>query len=61
MEMFLEMDTEEWLRTKPYGKGDGFNFPIVNFPFICSNIPTAPPYAVYNFSVDTVFQNLWLL
>ena len=21
-----------------------FNFPIVNFPFICSNIPTAPAY-----------------
>ena len=24
-----------------------FNFPIVNFPFICSNIPAAPAYGVY--------------
>jgi hypothetical protein len=23
------------------------NFPIVNFPFICSNIPVAPGYVVY--------------
>jgi hypothetical protein len=26
---------------------DYFNFPIVNFPFICSNIPAAPAYGVY--------------
>jgi hypothetical protein len=24
-----------------------FNFPIVNFPFLCSNIPSAPAYGVY--------------
>ena len=24
-----------------------FNFPIVNFPFICSKIPAAPAYGVY--------------
>jgi hypothetical protein len=29
------------LRTKLYDKRDDFNFPIVNFPFICSNIPAA--------------------
>jgi hypothetical protein len=23
------------------------DFPIVNFPFICSNIPAAPAYGVY--------------
>jgi hypothetical protein len=26
---------------------DDFNFPIVNIPFICSNIPAAPVYGVY--------------
>ena len=26
---------------------DDFNFPIVNFPFICSNIPTESAYGVY--------------
>ena len=28
-------------------KRDDFNFPIVNFPFIYSNIPAAPAYGVY--------------
>ena len=26
---------------------DDFNFPIVNFPFICNNITAAPAYGVY--------------
>jgi hypothetical protein len=33
--------------TKLYDKKDDFNFLIVNFPFICSNIPAAPAYGVY--------------
>ena len=39
--------TEERLRTKLYDKREVFNFPIVNFPFICCNIPAAPAYEVY--------------
>jgi hypothetical protein len=35
------------LRTKFYDKRYNFNFPIVNFQFICSNIPAAPAYGVY--------------
>ena len=35
------------LRTKLYDKRDDFNFPIVNFPFICSNFPAASTYGVY--------------
>ena len=26
---------------------DDFNFPILNFPFICSNIPTALTHGIY--------------
>ena len=36
----------DW-RTKLYDKRDDLNFPIVNFPYICSNIPAAPTYGVY--------------
>jgi hypothetical protein len=43
----LHLDSEGRLRTNLYGKRDDFNFPIVNFPFICSNIPAAPAYGVY--------------
>jgi hypothetical protein len=73
LDLHLEIDNEGRLRTKHYDKGDDFNFPIVNFPFICSNIPTAPAYVVYifqlirysracgSFSADTIFQSLWFL
>ena len=35
------------LTTRLYDKRDNFNFPIVNFPFLSSNIPSAPAYGVY--------------
>ena len=41
------MTTDGRLNTKIYDKRDDFNFPIVNFPFLCSNIPAAPAYGVY--------------
>ena len=47
LDLHLEIDSESRLRTKLYDKRDDFNFPIVNFPFICSNIPAAPAYGVY--------------
>ena len=36
-----EIDSNYWLRTKPYDKRDDFNFPI-----IFSNIPAAHAYGV---------------
>jgi hypothetical protein len=47
LDLHLEIDNTERLRTKLYDKRDYFNFPIVNLPFICSNVPTAPVYGVY--------------
>ena len=47
LDLHLEIDSEGRLRTKIYYKGDDFNFPIVNFPFICSNIPAASAYGLY--------------
>ena len=35
------------LTTRLYDKLDDFNFPIVKFPFLSSNIPSAPAYDVY--------------
>jgi hypothetical protein len=54
LDLHLEIDSEGRLRTKLYDKRDDFNFPIVNFPFICSNIPAAPAYGVY-------ISHLWFL
>ena len=47
LDLHLEIDSDGRLRTKLYDKRDYFNFTIVNFPFICSNIPAAPAYGVY--------------
>jgi hypothetical protein len=47
VDIHLELDSEGRLGTKRYDKRDDFNFPIVNFLFICSNIPAAPAYGVY--------------
>ena len=47
LDLHLDIDSEGWLRTKLYDIREDFNFPIVNFPFICSNIPAAPAYGEY--------------
>ena len=47
LDIHIEIDSEWRLRTKLYYKRDDFNVHIVNFPFICSNIPAAPAYGVY--------------
>ena len=48
LDLHLDIDNEELLRTTLYDKRDTFNFPIVNFPFICSNIPAAPAHGVHS-------------
>ena len=35
------------IRTKLSDKRDNFNFPIVNLPYMCSNISSAPAYGIY--------------
>ena len=47
LDLHLEIDSRGRLQTKLYDKRDDFTFPIVNFPFLCSNIPAAPAYGVY--------------
>ena len=47
LDLHLEIDSKGRLRTKLYDKRDAFNFPIANFPFICSNFPAAPAYGVH--------------
>ena len=56
LDLHLEIDNEPWLRSKVYDKRNAFNFPIVNFPFTYSNIPTVHAYGVH-LSVDPIFQN----
>ena len=48
LDCYLGIDNGK-LVTKLYDKRDDFNFPIVNFPFLSSNIPSAPAQGVYVF------------
>ena len=54
LDLHLEIDIAGRLRTKLYDKREDFNFPIVNFSFICSNIPEAPGYGEYLSQVKIV-------
>ena len=47
LDLHFEIDTDGRLRKKLYHKRDDFNFHIVNFPFICINIPAAPVYWIF--------------
>jgi hypothetical protein len=39
--LYLEFDDSGQLSTKIYDKRDDFNFKIINFPNMCSNIPAS--------------------
>ena len=43
---FLDLYSGQ-LSTKIYDKRGDFNFKIINFPNMCSNIPASPAYGVY--------------
>jgi len=47
LDLYLEHDINGTLTTKYYDKRDYCIFPIVNYPFLDSNIPSSPAYGVY--------------
>ena len=47
LDVLLNIDVGGKLTTQLYDKRDDFDFAIVNFPYICSNIPLSPVYGVY--------------
>ena len=47
LDLLFIRDKSNNITTKFYDKRDRFGFHIVNFPFMSSNIPSAPAYGVY--------------
>jgi hypothetical protein len=47
LDALLTLDTNGKITTQLYDKRDNFNFSVVNFPYLCSNIPVSPAYDVY--------------
>ena len=46
-DLFFIRDKNNNITTKLHDKRDAFGFHIVNFPFMSSNIPSAPAYGIY--------------
>ena len=47
LDLAFIIGTNNKLYTKLHDKRDDFNFQIVNFPFLSSNITSNPSYGVY--------------
>ena len=47
LDLTFIIESNNRLYTKLYDKRDDFDFHIVNFPFLSSNIPCSPSYGVY--------------
>jgi hypothetical protein len=47
LDRLLNIDSNGRLTTSLYIKRNDFDFAIVNFPFLCSNVPLSPAYGVY--------------
>ena len=47
LDLIFIRDKSDNITTKLYDKRDAFGFHIVNFPFMSSDIPSAPAYGVY--------------
>ena len=47
LDLLLSIGRDGQLHTSIYDKRDDFNFHILNFPFLSSNIPTSPAYGVF--------------
>jgi hypothetical protein len=47
LDILLNIDSNGRLTTSLYDKRDDFDFAIVNFPFLCSNIPLSLAYGAY--------------
>jgi len=47
LDLRLEIDENHNLREQLFDKRDDFDFPIVNFPYLCSNVPASPAYGVF--------------
>ena len=52
LDLHLEMYGQGKLITKLYNKHDDFSFCIVDFPFVCDNIPSAPAF-VFSYHITT--------
>ena len=70
LDLTFIIDSGGKLSTRLYDKRDDFDFHIVNFPFLSSNIPSGPSYGVYisqliryahTMMISDITTNAWLI
>ena len=73
LDLTFIIDSGGKLSTRLYDKRDDFDFHIVNFPFLSSNIPSGPSYGVYisqlirlhdaahTMMISDIATNAWLI
>ena len=54
LDLLLSIERDGQLRSSLYEKRDDFNFPITNFPFLSSNIPSSQAYGVLSHSLYSI-------
>ena len=59
LDIFLFFDTDGRLKTLIFDNRDGFNFPIVDFPFLSSSIPSVSSQDVSRFGCHTCIHTLY--
>lgn len=53
--LHLKIDNEDRSKTNLLDKSDDSSFPVMNFPFVCSKITTAPAFRGYIFPLIRYF------
>ena len=48
LDLLKSIGRENQLHTSLNEKRDDFNFQTINIPFLSSNVPSSPPYGVFN-------------
>ena len=61
LDLLLSIGRDGQLHTSIYDKRDDFNFHIINFPFLSSNIPSSSAYGVFYIWVYTIHPGLLLI
>ena len=58
LDILLNIDINGKLTTQLYDKRDDISFSILNFPYLCSNIPSSPAYGVYFKSRQATYRQV---
>jgi hypothetical protein len=54
LDLLLKLDINGTVTTQLYDKQNNFNFSILNFPYLCSNIPSSPAYGAYMYILQLI-------